>query len=394
MKRLLLAALLWASAVPAFAAEDPWRAIFAQSKTLSGQTLPSALAGRVVVVNVWATWCLPCIAEFPDLNGLVDRYGSEVVFLAITAEQAESIQGLLATKPFRYQQLVAGEEAIGQLVERLKAAGFEAQGNVRPLHAVIGPDGGVRFFASGFTTGIDQVLSREIDNALGRERKDIVRDTTVEPEAAAIVDRYLAAIGGVERLRAITTMRRVEAQTFAGKTSKVTTERDYSQGKVVSRVEVEPGFVMASGFDGERAWRVGMGENGYQKQDPAGATSRFGRKNPNLFLGFRDQGRGFRRGANSSDHLTVVSETEESPGVWLPVVYSFDSRSHLLVREVTGEGEGASVTEYSDYRTVSGVTLPHRVRTVQGELEIVRVIEEVVFDVTLDPAGFELPKGP
>lgn len=32
--------------------------------------------GRVVLVNLWATWCPPCIAEMPSLDGLAARLGS------------------------------------------------------------------------------------------------------------------------------------------------------------------------------------------------------------------------------------------------------------------------------------------------------------------------------
>lgn len=36
-----------------------------------------ALAGRAVLLNVWATWCLPCIAEMPELMKLHERYDPE-----------------------------------------------------------------------------------------------------------------------------------------------------------------------------------------------------------------------------------------------------------------------------------------------------------------------------
>ncbi|MGE5515605.1 MAG: TlpA family protein disulfide reductase [Bacteroidota bacterium] len=33
--------------------------------------------GRVVLVNLWATWCPPCIAEMPDLNTVQQRLGGD-----------------------------------------------------------------------------------------------------------------------------------------------------------------------------------------------------------------------------------------------------------------------------------------------------------------------------
>jgi thiol-disulfide isomerase/thioredoxin len=43
--------------------------------------------GRVVVVNYWATWCIPCREEFPDLIEFQRRYHDRgVVFLSISLD--------------------------------------------------------------------------------------------------------------------------------------------------------------------------------------------------------------------------------------------------------------------------------------------------------------------
>jgi thiol-disulfide isomerase/thioredoxin len=48
----------------------------------SGQAWPpDALAGKVVVVNVWATWCRPCTMEIPDLAAIYRRYKDRGVVL-------------------------------------------------------------------------------------------------------------------------------------------------------------------------------------------------------------------------------------------------------------------------------------------------------------------------
>ena len=48
-----------------------------EMKTLDGQSFRlSSLRGRVVLVNFWATWCLPCRAEIPDFNEMQKSYAA------------------------------------------------------------------------------------------------------------------------------------------------------------------------------------------------------------------------------------------------------------------------------------------------------------------------------
>ncbi len=51
---------------------------------LDGKTVElAALAGRPVLINFWATWCVPCIAEHPMLLEAARRYEGRVHFLGI-----------------------------------------------------------------------------------------------------------------------------------------------------------------------------------------------------------------------------------------------------------------------------------------------------------------------
>lgn len=49
--------------------------------------------GKVVLLNLWATWCPPCLEELPVLNRLQERYGEDgLVVVTISDERRETIQ--------------------------------------------------------------------------------------------------------------------------------------------------------------------------------------------------------------------------------------------------------------------------------------------------------------
>jgi thiol-disulfide isomerase/thioredoxin len=50
---------------------------------------PTSLAefsGKPVLVNLWATWCAPCVAEMPTLDALAERQGERLQVLAVSQD--------------------------------------------------------------------------------------------------------------------------------------------------------------------------------------------------------------------------------------------------------------------------------------------------------------------
>lgn len=97
----------------------------------------SELRGKVVLVNVWATWCPPCRKELPDLEKLqADYAGQGLVVLTVSTEERELLQAFAAEHPLR--TLNAYSSTLGW---------YDAPG--RPVTFVIDREGRLRDYMTG-----------------------------------------------------------------------------------------------------------------------------------------------------------------------------------------------------------------------------------------------------
>ncbi len=81
--------------------------IQADIKLTDGTTFKLAdKKGKVVLVNMWATWCGPCVAEMPEIVKMQDEYrdkGFEVIGLNQSDEPAELIKSFATKHNLNYQ---------------------------------------------------------------------------------------------------------------------------------------------------------------------------------------------------------------------------------------------------------------------------------------------------
>ena len=81
-------------------------------RTLDGrETTLSECKDKVVFINLWATWCMPCVAEMPTIQSLYDSLKSDrVAFLIISDESKETVQKFLTDKTFTFPVYLYSKE--------------------------------------------------------------------------------------------------------------------------------------------------------------------------------------------------------------------------------------------------------------------------------------------
>ena len=57
---------------------------------------------KVVLINFWATWCPPCIAEMPSLEKLHNDYKDKIVFLFVSNEDREKISKFMEKHDYNF----------------------------------------------------------------------------------------------------------------------------------------------------------------------------------------------------------------------------------------------------------------------------------------------------
>ncbi|MBT5434472.1 MAG: TlpA disulfide reductase family protein [Alphaproteobacteria bacterium] len=77
---------------------DPPRAVPETSYFVEGEALQSleVFRGQAVVLNFWATWCPPCVAEMPSLDRLAGAYAGEDLAVVTMAMDRASEEKILA----------------------------------------------------------------------------------------------------------------------------------------------------------------------------------------------------------------------------------------------------------------------------------------------------------
>lgn len=124
-----------------------------------GQVRLADFQGKVIVLNFWATWCAPCLAEIPQFNELAEEFKDrEVQIVGLSLDNSpEEVRAFERKVPLNYPSLMSRPELVnwvGGLMGVPTTLILDQNGEV--VHSYVG------FTAKKwFEEDLEAVLSRE-----------------------------------------------------------------------------------------------------------------------------------------------------------------------------------------------------------------------------------------
>ncbi len=99
--------------------------------------------GKVILLNVWATWCAPCLTEIPALNKVQNDFEEEgLIVLSLSDEPKEDLEAFSNTLRL---ETVSGIVEDPSVLPPVLKSGFD----LRPTTLLIDRDGNVRKYMLG-----------------------------------------------------------------------------------------------------------------------------------------------------------------------------------------------------------------------------------------------------
>ncbi len=157
------------AALGQFTPLDPPRPAPALSfESRDGRALKLAdFRGRFVLVNLWATWCGPCVREMPSLDRLQARLGDRLSVLAISEDRSgsQAVEPFLAKLGLRRLQIYLDPESNAQ--QAFAVQGLPTSFLIDPNGRMLGSlEGGAEWDAPSMVAVLERYLRAGEDSGL------------------------------------------------------------------------------------------------------------------------------------------------------------------------------------------------------------------------------------
>jgi hypothetical protein len=214
------------------------------------------------------------------------------------------------------------------------------------------------------------------------------------PTADEIVDKYIAAVGGADAIRKVTSRQAKGVIIVNGTETPI--ELFTKAPNLRLSISQNPSGGSFTGIDGSAGW---MGSTGHAAREMSPAESWAAGIDAEFAVPLRlkemfpQMRRGRPETVNGSECEVLTGTAEGHP----PVRLDFDAKSGLLVRLVryadTPMGRNATQIDYADYRDSGGVKIPFRWTLSRPIARFTIQLSEVKSNVAIDSARFAKPSG-
>ncbi|MEM6786113.1 MAG: TlpA disulfide reductase family protein [Myxococcota bacterium] len=124
-----------------------------------GPTTVADAAGKILIVDFWATWCDPCRDSLPKYQEIVDKYEGDVAVIGVSVDEADDVSAD-EVKAFVTDLGVS----FGVVWDKEKKTVQPYDPPKMPTSYVIDQEGIIRFVHAGFETGDEAKIVADIDS--------------------------------------------------------------------------------------------------------------------------------------------------------------------------------------------------------------------------------------
>jgi len=131
--------------------------------TGEGPTSLADAAGKVVIVDFWATYCQPCKKSFPKYQELVEQFGGDLAVIAVSVDEPGDVD------ESKLKEFASSTKVKFPIIWDKEHKTAEAYKPPKmPTSYIIDKDGNIAHQHAGYESGEEEKIAEEVKKLLGK----------------------------------------------------------------------------------------------------------------------------------------------------------------------------------------------------------------------------------